>query len=59
MDTCTETIANIQKHTQEAVINMREAVENQKLKSMDEFKRVHTKIVAIHKVLDELPNKVL
>jgi len=40
METCTETIENVQKHTQEIVVSIRESVENEKLKTMDEFKRV-------------------
>ena len=59
MDTCTQTIETVQKHTQEAVLNMRASVETEKLKSMNEFKKVHTKMATIHTVIDDLPTKVL
>jgi len=44
MDTNTECIANIQKHTQEAVVEIRECVENEKNKNIAEFLRVENKI---------------
>ena len=59
MDTNTECIANIQKHTSEAVVEMRSFVETEKNHNLSEFVKIHNKIVKIHMVLDDLPAKVV
>jgi hypothetical protein len=59
MDTNTECINNLQQHTQEAVVEMREFVEREKNHNLSEFVKIQNKVVKIHMVLDDLPAKVV